>query len=71
MFVRTETNTKAEAIKAWLVNHRELENQGTLAEHFKRSITFVNLSLNKRMTTKGAEALIDNIYEYLHEKYGL
>lgn len=71
MFIHMETNNKAEAIKSWLANHRDLETQGSLAKHFGRSTTFVNLSLNKRMTTKGAESLVTEIYEYLHEKYGI
>lgn len=71
MFIHAETNDKAEAIKAWLTNHRELENQTKLAKQFGRSYTFLNLALNKRMTTKGAESLVTEIYEYLHEKYGI
>ncbi|KRK39984.1 hypothetical protein [Loigolactobacillus bifermentans] len=71
MFVHTETNNKAEAIKGWLANHRSFETQGSLAKRFGKSATFVNLSLNKRMTTKGAETLVTEIYEYLYEKYGL
>lgn len=71
MFINMETNNKAEAIKSWLTNHRDLETQGSLAKRFGRSTTFVNLSLNKRMTTKGAESLVTEIYEYLHEKYGI
>ncbi|KRM10180.1 hypothetical protein ABTQ33_07720 [Paucilactobacillus suebicus] len=71
MFIHMETNNKAETIKSWLANHRDLETQGSLAKHFGRSTTFVNLSLNKRMTTKGAESLVTEIYEYLHEKYGI
>ncbi|MDV2576456.1 hypothetical protein RYX41_08180 [Lactiplantibacillus plantarum] len=35
MFIRMETNNKAEAIKSWLANHRQLESQGTIADHFK------------------------------------
>lgn len=71
MFIHTETNNKAETIKAWLTNHRDLENQGKLAKRFGKSTTFVNLALNKRMTTKGAENLVEEMYEYLHEKYGI
>lgn len=71
MFVRMETNHKAEAIKAWLTNHRDLENQQSIATRFGKSTTFVNLSLNKRMTTKGAENLIEDIYEFLSNKYGI
>lgn len=71
MFIHMETNNKAEAIKGWLANHRSLETQSSLANHFGKSTTFVNLSLNKRMTTKGAESLIEQIYEYLVEKYGI
>ena len=71
MFINMETNNKAEAIKSWLANHRDLENQETLADRFGKSKTFVNLALNKRMTTKGAESLVTGIYEYLHEEYGI
>lgn len=71
MFIHMETNNKAEAIKSWLTNHRDLENQSSIAKRFGKSTTFVNLSLNKRMTTKGAEALVDEVYEYLIEKYGI
>ncbi|WP_394879063.1 hypothetical protein [Levilactobacillus brevis] len=71
MFIHMETNHKAEAIKAWMANHKELETQGTIGQRFGKSTTFVNLSLNKRMTTKGAEALVNEVYEYLVEKYGI
>ncbi|AOB20783.1 hypothetical protein Lp90_1018 [Lactiplantibacillus plantarum] len=69
MFIRMETNNKAEAIKAWMANHKKLETQGTLADHFNKSITSVNLALNKKMTTDGAERLVNEIYEYLVKKY--
>ena len=71
MFIHMETNNKAEAIKSWLANHRELETQATLSERFGKSRTFINLALNKRMVTRGAETLIDDLYEYLQRKYGI
>lgn len=71
MFIHTETNDKAEAIKAWLANHKSLETQITLTKRFNKSYTFVTLALNKKMTTDGAETLVNNIYEYLQEKYGI
>ncbi|WP_347553969.1 hypothetical protein [Pediococcus acidilactici] len=64
-----ETNNKAEAIKAWLANNRDLENQESLAKKFGKSRTFVSLSLNKKSVTKASEKLINEIFEYLHEKY--
>lgn len=69
MFIRMETNNKAEAIKSWLANHRQLESQGTIADYFKKSITFVNLALNKKITTNGAERLVNEVYDYLVKKY--
>ncbi|KZV05538.1 hypothetical protein NAB1_0052 [Lactiplantibacillus plantarum] len=52
-----------------MANHKKLETQGTLADHFNKSITSVNLALNKKMTTDGAERLVNEIYEYLVKKY--
>ncbi|MDB8867649.1 hypothetical protein ABHC39_05310 [Pediococcus acidilactici] len=69
MFIHMETNNKAEAIKAWLANNRDLENQESLAKKFGKSRTFVSLSLNKKSVTKASEKLINEIFEYLHEKY--
>lgn len=71
MFIRAETNDKAEAIKSWLANHRKFETQATLAVKFNKSRTFISLALNKQMVTKGAEALIDELYEYLQNRYGM
>lgn len=71
MFIKMETNQKAEAIKSWLANHKELETQATLAKHFNKSRTFLSLSVNKKSVTKASEKLIGEIYEYLVEKYGM
>ncbi|MCV3319169.1 hypothetical protein [Pediococcus pentosaceus] len=71
MFIHMETNNKAEAIKAWLSNNRRLENQGSLAKKFGKSRSFVSLSLNKQSVTRASENLVNEIYEYLHKKYGI
>ncbi|WP_235048723.1 hypothetical protein [Pediococcus pentosaceus] len=52
-------------------NNRRLENQGSLAKKFGKSRTFVSLSLNKQSVTRASENLVNEIYEYLHEKYGI
>ncbi|WP_235022269.1 hypothetical protein [Pediococcus pentosaceus] len=66
-----ETNKKAEAIKAWLANHKKQETQTTLSAKFGKSRTFLNRAINKQDVGLGAENLVNGIYEYLHEKYGI
>lgn len=71
MFIRTETNERAEAILSWLGSHKKLETQTSLAKQFGKSRTFVSLSLNAQSVTRASESLVNDIYEYLEHKYGL
>ncbi|GAY74312.1 hypothetical protein [Lentilactobacillus kosonis] len=71
MFIKMETNSRAEASKSWLANHKDLETQGTLAKRFGKSRTFVSLSLGKKSVTNASEKLVNEIYEYLSKKYGI
>lgn len=71
MFTHMATNTKAEAIKSWLANNKSKETQETLANKFGKSRTFVSLALNKKMVTQGAETLVNDMYEFLDERYGI
>ena len=71
MFDKPETNEKAEAIKGWLANHRNIVNQQQIAEHFGYSRSFISLILNKRYVAPRAEALVNDIYQYLVEEFDL
>lgn len=71
MFIHMETNNKAESIMSWLGAHKKQETQSSLAKRFGKSRTFVSLSLNKQSVTKASESIINEIYEYLQEKYGI
>ena len=71
MFIHMETNKKAESIKAWLANNRRKETQKTLAEKFGKSRVFVSMALNKQTVTEASENMINEIYSYLSEKYGI
>lgn len=71
MFIRMETNKRAEDILSWLGSHKQQETQITLAKRFGKSRTFLSLALNKKMVSQGAETLVNDVYEYLQNKYGL
>ncbi|WP_143463739.1 hypothetical protein [Levilactobacillus enshiensis] len=71
MFIHSETNTKAESVLSWLGSHKKQETQKSLANRFGKSRTFVSLSLNKQSVTKASEQIVNDIYEYLVEKYGI
>ena len=71
MFIRTETNERAKAILSWLGSHKKQETQTSLAKQFGKSRTFVSLSLNAQSVTRASESLVNDIYEYLQNKYGL
>jgi len=71
MFVHVETNDKAETIMSWLGSHKKQETQTSLAKKFGKSRTFVSLSLNKQSVSNASEQLVNGIYEYLVNKYGI
>ncbi|WP_367365891.1 hypothetical protein [Pediococcus parvulus] len=71
MFIHMETNNKAESIMSWLGAHKKQETQSSLAKRFGKSRTFISLSLNKQSVTKASESIINEIYKYLQEKYGI
>ena len=71
MFIRLETNQRAEEIMSWLGSHKKQETQTSLAKRFGKSRTFVSLSLNAQSVTRASEILVNDIYEYLQNKYGL
>lgn len=71
MFISSETNQRADAVMSWLGSHKKQETQTSLAAKFGKSRTFISLSLNKQSVTKASELLVNNIYEYLQNQYGL